>query len=710
MKKIFSENNHQTATEGLVFPETWQTVLFRNYGKVPLERLAKTLETDEDTILREAASLGLEKVAFLGEWERSGYLSLIRDNWRLLPRDQILGLLNKSEEWLSSVLKEEDFFGEKLGEKPQTPRVVYTALDSAQRNSTEEIGKRIRSLQPERDSSFRISYEPSPDQVLFGKDSPADRLIYGYRTGCGDPLGADWENAFSEELLSAFASRGINGIWLHAIFYQLAETPFEFAEEGERKRRIEALNALVARAKKFGLRVWLYVNEPRCMPAAFFEKNPELCGYAENGFGSMCTSVPQVKEYLRRSAKSICEQVPELGGFLSITMSENLTHCRSKGKNLCPRCGGRPQEEIVAEINNLIRAGVRDAGSSAEVVAWTWAWFPSLGWNEEMILRAIALTDPEISIMSTSEDSLEIAAGETITDYSVAYPGPSEKTRRVLGFARETGHKIFAKVQLNDSWECPSVPYLPVFPLQYRHLKNLSELSLDGIMLSWTLGGYPSPVLEMAARFFEKGENFRLGDWYRETFGKDAALAEEACALFSAGLSELPCNTMFLYVGPMSRGAAEPMLSGGRSGRSGMIGYLFDDVEYWLSGMDPARMEKGLAKLLARWTEGISLLENAQGRRISEVKEMATAAKCVFSSARNHLCFQLARKEGDLDRLGEILLAEERNVAELLEKVQKDGRIGYEASNHYLFDVRNLIEKILSLEVEWSKLRKKVKT
>ena len=43
------------------FPTVWQTVIFRNYGFVETERIAKTLQTDVATIDAEAKRLGISK-------------------------------------------------------------------------------------------------------------------------------------------------------------------------------------------------------------------------------------------------------------------------------------------------------------------------------------------------------------------------------------------------------------------------------------------------------------------------------------------------------------------------------------------------------------------------------------------------------------------------------------------------------------------------
>ena len=68
-------------------------------------------------------------------------------------------------------------------------------------------------------------------------------------------------------------------------------------------------------------------------------------------------------------------------------------------------------------------------------------------------------------------------------------------------WARQAGLKTAAKVQVNTSWELASLPYLPVLDLVAEHCRNLAKANLDGMMLAWSLGGYPSPNLEVADRF-----------------------------------------------------------------------------------------------------------------------------------------------------------------------------------------------------------------
>ena len=58
----------------LTLPTAWQTVIFRNYGYVPTERIAKVLECDEETVLREAHRMGLVDHGYAESFSKGGYI------------------------------------------------------------------------------------------------------------------------------------------------------------------------------------------------------------------------------------------------------------------------------------------------------------------------------------------------------------------------------------------------------------------------------------------------------------------------------------------------------------------------------------------------------------------------------------------------------------------------------------------------------------
>ena len=87
-----------------------------------------------------------------------------------------------------------------------------------------------------------------------------------------------------------------------------------FPEFGARAdERIANLNKLIERAGRSGLKVFLYVNEPRSQPAAFFARWPELRGAEWRGLYAMCTSQQPVRQWISDSLAHVLERAPDLG-------------------------------------------------------------------------------------------------------------------------------------------------------------------------------------------------------------------------------------------------------------------------------------------------------------------------------------------------------------------------------------------------------------
>src|SRR5206468_4980980 len=108
------------------------------------------------------------------------------------------------------------------------------------------------------------------------------------------------------------------------------------------------------------------------------------------------------------------------------------------------------------------------------------------------------------------------------------------------------GLRTSAKVQVNNTWELSAVPYLPVMDLVAEHCDKLSTAGVDGLMLSWTLGGYPSANLEIVHRLTAKSgkkvsRDKVLDEVARERFGPAGAPhARRAWTLFSDAMREYP--------------------------------------------------------------------------------------------------------------------------------------------------------------------------
>lgn len=690
------------------FPTAWQAVVWRNWGYVPTGRIANALKTTEDNIRKAAEMLGLwpEQEAD-PVWDKRGYLTLIRNNWHICTYEQLLVLLDISEEMLAFILKEDDFMWCKMGElKPVVEAPVYTSLTEEQTLATGHIAKllkeRFTAGYGQRDNAFQFleKYQQpaAEDEVLVEPVSDKLRMVYPYFALYGDALIDDSIDPLPEGLLAEYAKAGVNGIWIQLVLYQMIEFPFEPSISKGWQTRIKNLNKLVAKAKRYGIGIYPYLNEPRAMDDKFFQKYPHLRGSREYDFYCMCTSQPEVQEYLYGGMKRLFELVPDLAGFFTITMSENLTNCISRtgrGPVECPRCSKRNRWEIVAEVNNLMAKGAHEAAPTAKAIVWTW------GWDEAWTEKGVALLKERQIVQCTSETGLEycIAGVEgQVADYTMSLCGPGELAKRVWKAARANGLQTSAKVQINVTWELSVVPFMPVFDKIAQHIRQLKEQGVEHVHAGWTLGGCPSPNLSLAAWLMDdKGtvHDF-LKDWLGEELGD---IVDQAQQQLSRAFSEYPFHINSLYYGPQNFGPMAPFFLHDTGYRATMIGFPYDDMSRWIADYPAEVYEEQYRRLCDGWTAGMQILIPYRGRRaeLDELLLMTEAAWCHYESAYHHVRFCNRRKENDVEAMLEVVHEEMETVQRLIGLRMKDSRIGYESSNHYFYTLQDLKEKMINL-------------
>lgn len=686
------------------FPTKWQAVIFRNYGLISTDKIAKTLDCSEEVVESEAARLGLGDISYNPDWETRGYITLIRNNWFLLPYGQLITLLGVTEEKLDFWLEKEDFLYVKLGEfKPACEEVKYEPLTEIQAQETARIAELISANNGERTAKpFDFFTGKTTDKKSAnGKHT---RIVHGYLTPCGDVFKEDNEKYLPDTLLQAYAEQGVNGLWFHGLLSALSPYPFKpSVSEGYQERRAE-LKKLISRCKAYGIKVYLYVNEPRDLFENEFGKYAYLMGRRQNGRATFCLEQEETQKYLYEAFKDLLTAVPDLGGFLTITMSENPTHCHYLPNTNCPVCKNIPAEYSAAKVNNIIQKAVRDSGSGAEVIANLWGWSTYMQWTDEQTLHGVELLDKDISVLCVSEFDLDIEKGGTVSriiDYSIGNPGPSEITRKTLKKAQATGHKTYAKIQLNNSWECSAVPYLPVFDLTYEHLCNLDEIGVRDYMLTWTLGGYPSAATGLVTAFAERGKDFSLQEWYQETYGKESVTVKKAVQKFCAAFREYPFSVESLYFSPKTLGAANLWEWERSEKHSTMVCYGYDDYESWISPYPYETYVSQYDKLLALWKEGLTVLENAgDNEDIQELKTYAKAAYLHFEADALQTKFSYYKRDRKKYEKELALLIEraKQATAELLKLVRTCTYVGFETSNHYYYSERDLLEKLINLQ------------
>lgn len=699
------ETSARSAVSYAYFPAHWQAVLFRNWGRVPVERLEKLLNANEETLRCEAGRLGLDESLCCDEnWLTRGYLTIIRENWHLLSMKDIAFLLDITDEFLAFLLKEDDFLWHKLGwQKPTVPSPEYVPLTQPQLEQTARIRETVQEAVKGENAFAFVQDFMRPVEAPVVVDAGGTRMVYSYFALYGDPLLNPELDPFPDALLNEYAKMGVTGVWLQGILYQLVEFPFAPEMSAGCEKRMESLRNLVRRAAKFGIGVYLYLNEPRAMSEAFFRKYPHLRGTKEGDFYAMCTSQPEVKAYLEDAAYRLFDGAEGLAGFFTITMSENLTNCISRTGETCSVCAARKPEEIVAEVNNLLARGAKRANPKARAIAWSWAWGDD--WAEKV---PALLTEGQI-VQCTSEERLETnVAGVKgfVLDYTMSRCGPGEKSKRVWKTARAAGREVSAKTQFNNTWELSVVPWIPVMDNVAGHVNNLKSAGVEHFQMSWTLGGYPSPNLKLAAWLIEnKGDvNAFLRDWLGEDLGE---VADRGQKKLSEAFSEFPFNIGVLYHAPQNFGPMAPFFPENTGWKATMVGFPYDDIDGWRAIYSREQYTDQMRKVADGWREGVEILTGREGEnpQFDDMLLVARAALCHFESTYHHAAFVMAREAGDRAEMLRIICAERDAVKRLIEIRKKDSRIGYEASNHYFYALNGLAEKLVNLDWVEEKLK-----
>jgi hypothetical protein len=537
----------------------------------------------------------------------------------------------------------------------------------------------------------------------------------------GDPLLNPALNPYPDGLLERLSAVGINGVWLHVVLRDMAPGGPTFPEFGtDHEQRLTHLRALVERARKYGVRVYLYLNEPRAMPNAFFQNRPEMAGVREGEFTALCTSHPAVRQWMGEALAYVFRQVPDLGGVYAITASENLTNCASHGGwSACPHCQARSDTDLIAEVVAVLEEGVHRSNPQAHVIVSDWGW---KGHGEATDL--IARLPQSVWLMSVSEWALPIERGgiaSQVGEYSISAVGPGPRALQHWAAARQAGLKTAAEVQFNNTCEIASLPYLPVLDLVAEHCRNLASAQLDGMLIGWTMGGYPSPNFQLAQRLSGPSApdvETVLEALAQERFGPEGApQARRAWTLMSDAYRQYPFHISVVYTSPVQCGPANPLYPTKTGYPATMWGIPYDDLDRWRGPYPPEVFAAQFEKVVAGWEAGLAELQvavdQAPPERRAEAQgdlRLARAAAIHFQSVANQTWFILARDA--LAQPGNTLSPEQRErwreeiqrrleseivlARQLFTLVREDSRIGFEATCQYFYLPLDLVEKVVN--------------
>lgn len=695
------------------FPSSFHAAVFRLWETAEVEKIAKALGVSNELIEETAESMGLPKQKYLKLWAERGYITTIKNAWHILPYEQLLTLLGWDEERLAITLKEDDFLDVKMGYfKPFCEKVVPPeVLSESQKEKLENIKKAVKENFYdlfENTEPFSFLKDDSEEALSQEEENESLRIIFSYCGLYAGVLENDTKLSCPDSMLKKYKAAGVNAVWIPVLLYQLV--PFYFDESYSKgyEMRQQRLRELIERAKAYGIKIFLYINEPRCMPLKFFENHKELKGRTDGRVASLCTSKDEVLKYLRYAIKTLCESVSGIGGFFTITCSENLTHCKSRREGSeCPVCKDVPVHKLVSDVIMAIYEETVKVDNNIKVIAWSWAWGDYM--SREEIKSCIDRLDKNIIIQCNSEAEKPFEIGGVkgkVNEYSMSIPGPGELSEFIWKYAKQKGHKTSAKVQVNVTWECSTVPYLPVFDLVREHMSGLKKQGVDHLMLSWTLGGYPSVNLKVASECLKDESEEKYNKLLKEEYGADWERVKKAAKLFSDAFKEFPFDMWTLYNGPQNAGPSNLLFEKKTNFDATMTGFSYDDLSGW-SSFYP---EKVYINQFKKLSDGFKAgLEEIKDMDDCEFKQVAYGAYSLFYSSYLQAEFITIRESENYKRILEIL-KEEKSLAKLMyDLMAKSSLFGYEAANHYYFNKGMLMEKFINCEALERLYKKKQK-
>ena len=144
--------------------------------------------------------------------------------------------------------------------------------------------------------------------------------------------------------------------------------------------------------------------------------------------------------------------------------------------------------------------GIRGAGSDAEYISWFYQPYvrpDRAQWSADV---ARHLPDGVTLAYNFESGAIRDQLGRFRNggDYWLSYAGPAEGFRQVAEAGLECGARIGAKIQVGNSHEVATVPFVPVPGLLYRKYKAMKAAGVSTVLQCWYFGNYPG-VMNKAA-------------------------------------------------------------------------------------------------------------------------------------------------------------------------------------------------------------------
>lgn len=524
---------------------------------------------------------------------------------------------------------------------------------------------------------------------------------------------------YPDAYLNRLAREGVNGLWLSVEWKDVSQTPFR-EPSPDMGRRIAKLRRTVEKCARYGIKTWLYSNEPEGFYSPddpMLKAHPEMAGAGWGARRFVCPNSEEGQKFIYESTRSIFSQVPGLGGLINISLGEHGSSCldsigvEADRRPDCPRCAKVPNWQTLAAGQGAMARGVKAGDPNAEYICWLYmpAWKPLAPWVYE--LGAHMPKDVTLQVnFESGALKYQLDRPRIGGDYWLSFVGPSDRFGRIAGQASAHGTPMSAKLQVGCSHESATIPFMPVPSLLYRKYREMPALGVSSVMQCWYFGNYPGVMNQAAGRLAFEGfqgteEDFLLA-LAKPEWGSDAETVTKAWKHFAEGFQHYPLSTRFQWWGPAHAAPAWPMhlkpalrplqptwLVGGAAGDA--VGEVMDNHTL----AEAVILTRAMSD---EWNKGVSIMKALEPpfrenrERLLDIG-LTEAIGLQFRSAHNVLNFYLSRARlfdlppAEALRLLDAMEATVRQEIEgskrLAELCANDSRLGFhsEAERHQYF-------------------------
>ena len=540
---------------------------------------------------------------------------------------------------------------------------------------------------------------------------------------------------YSDEVLQDIAGHGFNGVWLDVHFHD-AVFREEFPELGVyAERHQQGIRELIARAARFGIKVYLLMQPPRAINedrVEFWKNHAGCAGSVDvlsrewcfnndkefNNMISLCTSTEPVRKYIRNGFADLSRALPGLGGYIIISASEFSAHCytrRFKPERQCPRCAELGAAKVIANLLNDIYSGVRSASEDMAVIAWDWSWTHVT--DRQSVIDQL---DPGLCYMSDTDrgdEKMILGKLRKIDEYCLSLRGVAKNFAASSEYAISRGMRCIPKTQCGTTHELNTVPNLPLVANLYDKAAWFIKNNCGSFLGCWNFGNMQS-ANTAAFNFFLMHREFSdkmaalkaFAEYYFPGCDADSVVAN--WLKFSDAMDNFPYDIPDIYTGPQQWALgyfAPPGELTGPCGRGFREEPRGDDLEIVLHKGNFTYEEKltGYRLTAEGWAAAVPDYVKAlkKSSSVHAAEEIATAEVCMaaFRSAWHLIEIYDIKTTCGTDKAFDKYLqicAEELAVTKrVLPFLESDSRQGFNPEpNAYLFDAPRVRSKISELE------------